>query len=176
MPDQSRLQRLSETLYWTTLALSVVLPLIVLYYAGKGVADPGSLLTQAPVLPADLVVTRAQAGLVAAVTLLSVLPMIAALRAMTRLFDRYRMGEVLSQANAATILTIGRALLAVAAFTVAVPTLHALILSWNAPQRVLSIALDSGALGFAIAAGLLTVIGWAMAEAAHVKAENEGFV
>jgi mannose/fructose/N-acetylgalactosamine-specific phosphotransferase system component IIC len=176
MPDQSRLQRLSETLYWTTLVLSVVLPLIVLYYAGKGVADPGSLLTQAPVLPADLVVTRAQAGLVAAVAIASVLPMLAALRAMTRLFDRYRMGEVLSHANATTILTIGRALLAVAAFTIAVPTLHALILSWNAPQRVLSIALDSGTLGFAIAAGLLTVIGWAMAEAARIKAENEGFV
>jgi|JI7StandDraft_1071085.scaffolds.fasta_scaffold61096_3 mannose/fructose/N-acetylgalactosamine-specific phosphotransferase system component IIC len=176
MPDQSRLQRLSETLYWTTLALSVVLPLIVLYYAGKGVADPGSLLTQAPVLPADLIVTRAQAGLVAAVAIASLLPMLAALRAMTRLFDRYRMGEVLSHANATTILTIGRALLAVAAFTIAVPTLHALILSWNAPQRVLSIALDSGTLGFAIAAGLLTVIGWAMAEAARIKAENEGFV
>ena len=176
MPDQSRLQRLSETLYWTTLALSVVLPLIVLYYAGKGVADPGSLLTQAPVLPADLIVTRAQAGLVAAVAIASLLPMLAALRAMTRLFDRYRMGEVLSHANATTILTIGRALLAVAAFTIAVPTLHALILSWNAPQRVLSIALDSGTLGVAIAAGLLTVIGWAMAEAARIKAENEGFV
>ena len=176
MPDQSRLQRLSETLNWTTLALSVVLPLIVLYYAGKGVADPGSLLTQAPVLPADLIVTRAQAGLVAAVAIASLLPMLAALRAMTRLFDRYRMGEVLSHANATTILTIGRALLAVAAFTIAVPTLHALILSWNAPQRVLSIALDSGTLGFAIAAGLLTVIGWAMAEAARIKAENEGFV
>ena len=176
MPDQSRLQRLSETLYWTTLVLSVVLPLIVLYYAGKGVADPGSLLTQAPVLPADLIVTRAQAGLVAAVAIASVLRMLAALRAMTRLFDRYRTGEVLSHANAMTILTIGRALLAVAAFTIAVPTLHALILSWNAPQRVLSIALDSGTLGFAIAAGLLTVIGWAMAEAARIKAENEGFV
>ena len=176
MPDQSRLQRLSETLYWTTMALSVVLPLIVLYYAGKAVADPGSLLTQAPGLPADLIVTRAQAGLVAAVAIASLLPMLAALRAMTRLFDRYRMGEVLSHANATTILTIGRALLAVAAFTIAVPTLHALILSWNAPQRVLSIALDSGTLGFAIAAGLLTVIGWAMAEAARIKAENEGFV
>ena len=176
MPDQSRLQRLSETLYWTTLALSVVLPLIVLYYAGKGVADPGSLLAQFPGLPADLIVTRAQAGLVAAVAIASLLPMLAALRAMTRLFDRYRMGEVLSHANATTILTIGRALLAVAAFTIAVPTLHALILSWNAPQRVLSIALDSGTLGFAIAAGLLTVIGWAMAEAARIKAENEGFV
>jgi len=36
--------------------------------------------------------------------------------------------------------------------------------------------LDQGTLGFLLAAGLLTVIGWAMREAAAVKAENEGFV
>ena len=46
----------------------------------------------------------------------------------------------------------------------------------TAPERTLSIGLDSGTLGFLMAAGLLTVIGWAMREAAAVKAENAGFV
>jgi Protein of unknown function (DUF2975) len=173
MPDQSQLARLSNALYWTAIALSAVLPLIVLLYAAKGVTDPASLLGT---LPPDTPVTRPQAGLVAALALVSVLPMVAALRAMARLFDRYRMGEVLSDANADTILTIGRALLLVAAFTVLLPTLQTLILTWNAPQRTLAIGLDGGTLGFAMAAGLLTVIGWAMREAARVKAENEGFV
>lgn len=173
MPDQSQLARLSNALYWTALALSAVLPLIVLLYAAKGVTDPTSLLTT---LPPDTPVTRPQAGLVAVLALVSVLPMVAALRAMVRLFDRYRMGDVLSDANADTILTIGRALLLVAAFTVLLPTLQTLILTWNAPQRALAIGLDGGTLGFAMAAGLLTVIGWAMREAALVKAENEGFV
>jgi hypothetical protein len=36
--------------------------------------------------------------------------------------------------------------------------------------------LDQGTLGFLMAAGLLTVIGWAMREAAAVKAENAAFV
>lgn len=173
MQDQSRLQSLSGILYWVALVLSVALPLLVLLYAGKWVADPASLLTRAP---AGATVTPTQAGLVAAVALVSVLPMVAALRGMVRLFARYREGDVLSTQNAETILQIGRAMVLVALFTILTPTLQTLILSWTAPERTLSIALDSGTLGFLLAAGLLTVIGWAMREAAAVKAENAGFV
>ena len=176
MQDQTRLQSLSGVLYWVALVLSVALPLLVLLYAGKWVTDPASLLSLAPGLPSGATVTPTQAGLVAAVVLVSVLPMVAALRGMVRLFARYREADVLSAENAETILQIGRAMVAVALFTVVTPTLRTLILSWNAEQRTLSIGLDSGTLGFLMAAGLLTVIGWAMREAAAVKAENEGFV
>lgn len=176
MSDLSRLQRLSAQLYWGALALSVVLPLIVLVYAGRGVTEPASLLSLVPELPAGTPVSPAQAGLVAGVSLVAVLPLVAALRRMVRLFANYRAGEVLSAENAEAILGIGRNLSLAALFSVLVPTLERLILSWHAPQRVLSIALDDGTLGYLIAAGLLTVIGWAMAEAARVKAENEGFV
>lgn len=176
MSDRPRLTRLSEILYWTALILSVVLPLLVLLYAAISVSDPASLLSQVPGLAPDTPVSREQAGLVAAVALVAVLPMVAALRGMTRLFDRYRMGEVLSDANAATILSIGRAFLLVALFAVLVPTVQTLILSWQAPQKMLTIGIDDGVLGFVLAAGLLTVIGWALREAAAVKAENAGFV
>ncbi len=176
MQDHQRLQRLSDVLYWVALVLSVLLPIIVLVYAGQGVSDPASLVSRAPLVPAGTPVTTTQAGLVAAVALISVLPMVAALRGMVRLFAAYRDGEVLSVGNAETILRIGRNFLLVAAFTVLVPTLQVLILSWRAGQRMLSIGLDQGTLGFLLAAGLLTVIGFAMREAAAVKAENEGFV
>lgn len=176
MQDHPRLQKLSGLLYWIALVLSVLLPLVVLVYAGKAVTDPASLLSRVPTLAPDTPVSTRQAGLIAAVTLIAVLPMVAALRAMTRLFARYREGEVLSPANADTILQTGRALVLVALFTVLVPTLQTLILSWNAPQKTLAISLDGGTLGFLLAAGLLTVIGWAMREAAAIKAENEGFV
>jgi hypothetical protein len=145
--DQLRLQKLSGLLYWVALVLSVVLPVVVIVYAGKGVSD-----------------------------LVSILPMVAALRGMVRLFGAYRDGEVLSAANALVILHVGRNLLLVALFTVLVPSLQTLILSWQAEHRMLSIGLDGGTLGFLMAAGLLTVIGWAMAEAARVKAENAEFV
>jgi Protein of unknown function (DUF2975) len=176
MPDLPRLQKLSSALYWVALVLSVVLPLVVLLYAARGVADPASLLSQVPAVPTGTLVTSTQAGLVAAVALVSVLPMVAALRGMVRLFGAYRGGEVLSVANADTILRIGRSLLLVAVFTVLVPMLQTLILSWNAAQKTLAIGIDGGTLGFLMAAGLLTVIGWAMGEAARVKAENEEFV
>jgi Protein of unknown function (DUF2975) len=176
MQDQTRLVRLSQTLYWVALVLSVLLPLLVLLFAARGVTDPASLLSRVPGLAPDTPVSRAQTGLVAAVALIAVLPMVAALRAMVRLFGRYREGEVLSDTNADTILQIGRALVLVAIFTVLVPTAQTLILSWQASQKVLSIGLDSGTLGFLLAAGLLTVIGWAMREAARVKTENEGFI
>ncbi len=176
MQNQTRTPRLAEVLYWAALVLSVVLPLIVLLFAAKGVMEPASLASRMPELSPQTPVDRTQAGLVAAVALVAVLPMVAALRAMVRLFDRYRMGDVLSDDNADTILQIGRALVLVAIFTVLVPTLQTLILSWQAPQKILSVGIDGGTLGFLMAAGLLTVIGWAMREAARVKAENEGFV
>ncbi len=176
MQDQHRLQTLSGILYWVALVLSVALPLVVLLYAGNWVTDPASLAGRSPDLPPETPVTTLQAGLVAGVALVSVLPMVAALRGMVRLFARYREADVLSVENAETILQIGRAMVLVALFTVITPTLRTLILSWNAPQKTLSIGLDSGTLGFLMAAGLLTVIGWAMREAAAVKAENAGFV
>ncbi|MDP3195960.1 DUF2975 domain-containing protein [Tabrizicola sp.] len=176
MPERLRLQRLSGALYWVALGLSVLLPVIILIYAGKAVTDPASLLSRAPSVPAGTVVTSAQAGLVSALALVAVLPMVAALRGMVRLFDNYRAGEVLNVQNSATILRIGRNLLLVALFAVLVPTLQTLVLSWNAPQKILAIGLDGGTLGFLVTAGLLTVIGWALREAAQVKAENEGFI
>jgi hypothetical protein len=59
-----------------------------------------------------------------------------------------------------------------------VPTLQVLALSWTNPpgQKMLQIGLSSDSLGFLVAGGLLTVIGWVMREAARIKAENEGFV
>lgn len=175
MPDTNRLHTLSGLLYWVALVLSVLLPIIVLIFAAQGVTDPASLLSRSTV-PAGTPVSTSQAGLVAAVALISVLPMVAALRGMVRLFGAYRDGEVLSDTNAHTILRIGRNLLLVAVFTVLLPTLQTLILSWHATQKTLSIAIDGGTLGFLMASGLLTVIGYAMGEAARVKAENEGFV
>jgi hypothetical protein len=176
MSDLSRLQRLSTLLYWVALALSVVLPLVVLFYAALGLQDPTALLPHLPFAVDGADITHRQAGLIAVTALVAVMPLVAALRAMAALFRRYGGGEVLSEANAETILQIGRMLVLVAGLTVAVPTVQGLIVTWNAAERQLAIGIDGGTLGFLMVSGLLTVIGWAMREAARVKAENEGFV
>ncbi|WP_309666440.1 DUF2975 domain-containing protein [Tabrizicola sp.] len=176
MPDLNRIVTLSSWLYWTAMVLVYLLPLIVIIAVLRGYFDPATMLAQYPVLAADTPVTKVQALLVAAIAVAAVLPMTSAFLAMASLFNRYRRGEILSDGSADDILRIGRAMLLVAAATVLVPTLQVLALSWNAAQKTLQIGLDGGTLGFVLSAGLLTVIGWVMREAARVKAENEGFV
>jgi Protein of unknown function (DUF2975) len=176
MSDPARIARLSQALYWTATTLAWVLPLLIVVTILREIFDPGLLLDRFALIPRGTEVTPVQAIMVAAIAVAALIPLIAALMAMGRLFDRYRQGEILSDGCADDILRIGRAMLFVAAATVLVPTLQVLVLSWNAPLRVLQIGLDQGTLGFLLSAGLLTVIGWAMREAARVKAENEGFV
>jgi hypothetical protein len=172
-----RIRRLSTWLWWTSGVLALVLPAVVLLAVLKGWFDPATLAARFPALPAATPVSSAQAALVAALGLLSTLPMVVACLAMRRLFGRYRQGEILTDACAAEILRIGAALLAVALATVLIPALQLLTLSWFSPAgRILAIGLDGGTLGFVLAGGLLTVIGWVMGEASRLREENEGFV
>jgi hypothetical protein len=172
MPDLSRLTRTAAWLYWTALALTWVLPLTVALAVWRGAADPLAI----PGLPPGTSPTAFQGALAGAVSLLAVLPIVAACRALARLFDRFRRGDILGEPQAEAILRAGRALLLAAAATVLVPTLRLLVATWNGPALTLSLGLDGGTLGFAFAAGVLAVIGWAMREAARVQAENAGFV
>ena len=178
MTDTARIARLSQWLYWAALVLTYVLPLAILIAILRGWFDPAALPARFPVLAKDTVVTPFQGTLAALIAAFAVLPLIAAFMAMTSLFDRYRKGEILSDDCADDILRIGRAMILVAAATVLVPTLQVLVLSWNSPsgQRVLQVGVDGGTLGFLLSAGLMFVIGWAMREAAAVKAENAEFV
>ncbi len=176
MSDLSRLSRLSGTLHGLSAALCIALPVVVGITVLRGLADPSRLAEAYPDLAAGMTVGRTQALIVALIAVAAVGPMVMALRAMAGLFARYRAGEVLSEANAARILSAGRWLIAVAVTGVLVPTLQILVLTWQGPQRSLRIGLDGDTLGFLMAAGFLTVIGWAMREAARVKAENEAFV
>jgi Protein of unknown function (DUF2975) len=176
MPDSLPIARLSGWLFWVATILAYALPLMVIVAILRGFFDPAILLRQYPVLDPTIPVSAFQGTLVAAIAVVAVLPMIAAFLAMGSLFNRYRKGEVLSDGSADDILRIGRAMLFVAAATVLVPTLQILVLTWTAPARTLQIGLDGGTLGFLLSSGLLTVIGWAMREAARVKAENEGFI
>lgn len=178
MSDLTRISKLSEWLYWAATVLTYVLPLLVLAGILRGWVDTASLTKRFPELAEGTVIAPVQGLLAALVAAVAVFPLIAAFMAMSSLFNRYRRGEILSDACADDILRIGRAMVFLAAATVLVPTLQVLVLSWQSPpgQRVLQVGLDSGTLGFLLSGGLMFVIGWVMREAARVKAENEGFV
>jgi hypothetical protein len=177
MTDLIRIQRVSKTLYWLTTVLAWALPLGVIAAIVKGAFDPAALIARYPALPDDVVVSPLQGTVVAAIGVIAVFPLIAALLAMARLFQRYHRGEILTDACASDILRIGRALCLLALATVLVPTAQLLTLTWAMPgQRTLSIGVDQATLGFILAGGLLFVIGWVMREAARAAEENRGFV
>jgi hypothetical protein len=178
MSPQNRITPLSNALFHACTVLAFVLPCVVIGAILKGWYDPATVTARFPAIPDGTPVTAFQGVLMAAVGLVSVYPMVAALLAMRRLFGRYRRGEILTDACADDILRTGHALFWVAAATVIVPTLQILVLSWNngAGQRILSIGLDGGTLGFLFSGLLLVTIGWVMREAARAVEENKGFV
>ncbi|MEL6640269.1 MAG: DUF2975 domain-containing protein [Pseudomonadota bacterium] len=97
---------------------------------------------------------------------------------MRRLFGCFAVGQVLSDKVAGHIRRIGWGLLGLSVWQVVMVPITSLLLTWDNPQgqHSISIAFNSDMAGFALAAGLMIVIGWAMREAAAVRAENQAFV
>lgn len=97
---------------------------------------------------------------------------------MRALLVLYATGDVLGAEAALRIRRIGNLLLALAIYGVVAHTLTVLALTWgNSPgERSLSIAFNNTDLFLFLAAGLMTVIGLAMAEAARIADENRAFV
>ena len=175
MQRADRLRRLSHWLFWTSTVLAWLLPLALIAKIAKGVYDPATLVARFPALPPGTVVSPFAGNMVAALAVAALFPMIAAFMAMRSLFDRYRRGEILTDACADDIGRIGRALFVVAAMTVILPFLQLIVLS--APgQLVFGIGVSDSTLGFLLSGGVLIAIGRVMGEAARLAEENRGFV
>jgi hypothetical protein len=101
-----------------------------------------------------------------------------ALDLLRRLFRLYKSGEVLTENAAILIRQTGKAMLLLALLKIVVHPVQTLLLTWQSPpgSRMVSIAIGQAEIGFLLLAGLLTVIGWAMTEAARVAEENRSFI
>ena len=97
---------------------------------------------------------------------------------MRRLFAGLAEGAVFTCATARHIRRTGQGFLALALSPVLTGPAQSVLLSWANPpgQRQLALTLGSDMLGYALVSGLLIVIGWAMAQAAEIEAENRAFV
>ncbi|MEO8530598.1 MAG: hypothetical protein ABI459_05205 [Deltaproteobacteria bacterium] len=171
----NNLDRLKKRASWLRVAtLCVVVALPVLIGAALTLNMPMTALPQ-PVSPD---VTRGQVMSAQALGLVSVAALIWTLLRMRQLFGAYAAGDVLSEANALTIQRIGQGMLAVAALGVVVRPVQSLILTLEnaSGQRAIAVSLSSADIGFLLAGGLLSVIGWAMHEAAQAADENRSFV
>lgn len=178
MAITQRILRLSNALYWASSGLLIALPMLVIAALLWGWAAPSGIPQRFPGLPPETVITAAKAMVATAIGALSLCPMLTTLLQMRGLFDRYRHGEILTDACAHHILRIGQSVFALAIFTIVAPTLQILILTADNPGggKILSIGINDAMLGLSLAGALLVVIGWVMREAARAAAENAEFV
>lgn len=161
----------------TTLAL-ILLPIAIL--AALILAPPSSrtIAEYFPGIPVAEGTRPVQIRAALAVGLVTAALLMWILDRMRRLFGLYRRGIVLTADCARLIRQIGTGLALVAAARILATPLQTVILTANAPpgQRQVALSLSSDAIGLLLAAGLITLIGWAMAEAARIDEENRGFV
>lgn len=174
----NRIAALSRVLYWLVTLAMIAIPAGILTAFTMGALSEDRLRAAYPNVQLPAEITIAGWVTVALVLAVSLALVITALWHMRRLFALYARGDVLGQDAAVRILKIGQVLLILAVVGVLGDTLSVLALTLANPEgaKSLSIAFGSNDLFLGFAGGLLTVIGWAMVEAARVADENASFV
>ena len=176
MTSHARIVKVSNWLYWLVGVVLVAFPFVMLWMFAQAWAHPEWLGKVIAGLPPE---TRLDPPKSVAVTLLgcvTFLPLLLAMLQMRGLFDRYRQGEILTDPCARHILRIGQYLMVTSALALLMPTLQMLIMTYDNPPgaRMLSIGISSNTVAVFFLAGLMTVIGWALREAARI-AQEPGF-
>ncbi|MEM7723368.1 MAG: hypothetical protein AAF376_13470 [Pseudomonadota bacterium] len=177
-PHHTRIGALSRVLHWFVTLAMIAIPLGILVAFATGAMSEARLRAAYPNVQLPAEITLIGWVTVMLVLTVSLALVLAALWQMRCLFALYTRGEVLGHEAAARILKIGQVLLALAVIGVLGNTLSVLALTFANPEgaRSLSVAFSSNDLFLAFAGGLLTVIGWAMVDAARIADENASFV
>ncbi|MDX8352835.1 DUF2975 domain-containing protein [Cognatiyoonia sp. IB215182] len=175
MAKLERVARFSRILQVLTVSAMIVLPLAIIVGMRVGV------FWEAP-YPADLIVeseiSRTQVTMVFILALIKPIILLWILNEMRKLFVAYSKGAILTNRSARLIQRIGQGFVAMAVADFLFQPLFVLILTMANPpgSRSLAISLNSDMMFFALAGGLIIVVGWAMREAAAAAAENRSFV
>ena len=174
----ARTRQISQGLKWACYASMALMAGFALY----AVITPGFLAMQAAqqMLHQELNWTAGPLarGLLAGLGALALSAVLYTLWQTARLFGFYGADEVITLRTARAIRQIGVGLMAQAVVGFVGPTLAGLILSIDAPegQGVLTIQIGSADIGFALAGGLMMLIGLAMVQAENAVRENREFV
>ncbi len=172
-----RIRRLSLILRWAVaVAAAALVVLLALVLARPTIMT--DILTHDYGATSASGITLIKQLLLSALAILALLPSFRALQMLWRLFSLYAEGAVLSAQAAATLKSLGRALLVTSVVTILTPTLAVLIFTFDNPPgaKQLTIQISSAAYALAIFGGLITTIGWAMVEAARVDADNKAII
>ncbi len=172
------LPRLIDTLYWLTWAALIGLPIAVL---GTAFARGVSVEALSSVLPSIQIAPDLGFGIRLSAFAIGLVPgciVLWTLWQVQALFVLYRHDMALTRAAAQRLRAIGLGLAGTAALAVVFRPLQILLLtSGNAPgERVLALSITSSDIGFALAGGLMVVIGHVMADAARIAEDNASIV
>jgi len=170
--------KLAHLLHAVTMFCLVAIPVIVigtLVWRPPTLANAQEYFTDFAVSEA---ITPGPFWAAIALNMLPVFVIAATLNQARHLFALTARGQIVSDPAARRISGIGIGLLVLALLPVVMVPAQSALLSWdNAPgERLISVAYTSADLGLLLGAGLLTLIGRAMHDAAMTAAENRAFV
>lgn len=170
--------RWSQVLEWMTTFSLVVIPVATIVTLSIIPITPEVLGLKWDNLAVSPAVTRTQMYTATALNLIPMAILLLTLNTMRRLFGRYRQGQILTNDCATLIRRIGQGFLALSlAPLVLRPVSSVLLTMGNPPEaRSISFGVSSEMVFFALAGGLIMVIGWAMGEAADLASENRAFI
>jgi len=178
MSHLDRVSVLAKWLHVATLFYMVVLPVGVVVSLIIAPVDVQTAQARIATVAVSQNATQAQLWIAVVLQCLPVVVLLWTLNQMRLLFVSYRRKDVLTDACARLVQRIGFGFLGLAIVPFALIPVQSVLLSWANPagQRSLTVGFTTDMLGFALAAGLLIVIGWAMRDASDVAAENRAFV
>lgn len=178
MTHENAVRRLSRLLNGVTTALMVSITLGAVAWLWFVPPTPTDLQAAHPGVAVSPDMTTWQIIAVVVVGFVPLLLWLWTLDQMRRLFRCFQAGLVLTDEAAFLIGKIGRGFLMIGCAQLVSMPLKSVLVTWENPvgMRSLSISLSTDMLGVFVAGALLTVIGWAMRDAAAIRAENRAFI
>jgi len=178
--DEARRRRiavLSQLTRIAALVIAAALPLLGLAYWGFA---PAETLAGAALVPAAWLAEfgLAQRLLATVLALLPVLPLSWGLWRLAAALDAFRQGRPFGRAAAAGMRDFAIGVFACTVLKFISGALLSMVLSWNAPagQKQLAISVSSDMLLMLLVGAVLTLVGWALTEAAALAEENAQFI
>jgi hypothetical protein len=172
-----RIATLSQLTRIAALAIAVALPLLGLVYWGFAPAETlaGAVLVPAAWLAEFGLGQRALATLLA---LLPVLPLSWGLLRLATALEAFRQGRPFGLTAATGMRDFAIGVFACTVLKLVSGALLSVVLSWNAPagQKQLAISVSSDMLLMLLVGAVLTLVGWALTEAAAIAEENAQFI
>ncbi len=178
--DNARRQRvatLSQVTRVAALVIAVALPLAGLIHWGFA---PAETLAAAAMLPSAWLTEfgLGQRLLATALALLPVLPLSWGLLRLASALEAFRQGRPFGLVAATGMRDFAIGVLACTVLKLVSGALLSVVLSWNAPagQKQLAISVSSDMLLMLLVGAVLTLVGWALTEAAALAEENAQFI